>query len=155
IGNLKDITYRAVECLKACDLILAEDTRTTGKLLKEYGITTQMKSYHMFNEHKKDDELTDLLDTDVYVCLVSDAVKPGISVPGYLLIRNCVQNGINVITLPGATAFVPALVSSGLPCDKFYFEGFLPHKKGRQTRLLKLCDEPQTIVFYESPHRLI
>ena len=149
------MTYRAVEQLQNCDFILAEDTRTTGKLLKAYAIDTPMKAYHMHNEHKKVDDFTELLETDISVCLVSDAGTPGISDPGFLLVRNCLSKGIEVETLPGATAFVPALVSSGFPCDRFYFEGFLPHKKGRQTRLTKLSGETQTIVLYESPHRLV
>lgn len=155
IGNLKDMTFRAVEVLKGVDLILAEDTRTSGKLLKYYEVTTQMQSHHMHNEHKMVDHLIQKLKSGVSIALISDAGTPAISDPGFLITRACVEHNIDVDCLPGATAFVPALVNSGLPNDKFVFEGFLPVKKGRQTRLLLLAEEPRTIIFYESPHKLI
>ncbi|MEH6536731.1 MAG: 16S rRNA (cytidine(1402)-2'-O)-methyltransferase [Psychroserpens sp.] len=155
IGNLKDMTFRAVEVLKAVDLILAEDTRTSGKLLKHYEIGTQMQSHHMHNEHKMVDNLIQKLKSGLSIALISDAGTPAISDPGFLLTRACVENNIEVDCLPGATAFVPALVNSGLPNDKFIFEGFLPVKKGRQTRLKFLAEESRTMIFYESPHKLI
>ncbi|WCO01780.1 16S rRNA (cytidine(1402)-2'-O)-methyltransferase [Psychroserpens ponticola] len=155
IGNLKDMTFRAVEVLKEVDLILAEDTRTSGKLLKHFEIGTQMQSHHMHNEHKMVEGLIQKLKNGLSIALISDAGTPAISDPGFLLTRACVENNIEVDCLPGATAFVPALVNSGLPNDKFVFEGFLPVKKGRQTRLLLLAEEPRTIIFYESPHKLI
>lgn len=155
IGNLKDMTFRAVEVLKDVDLILAEDTRTSGKLLKHYEIGTQMQSHHMHNEHKMVDNLVEKLKSGVAIALISDAGTPAISDPGFLITRACVENNIEVDCLPGATAFVPALVNSGLPNDKFIFEGFLPVKKGRQTRLLLLAEETRTVIFYESPHKLI
>lgn len=155
IGNLKDMTFRAVEVLKDVDLILAEDTRTSGKLLKHYEITTQMQSHHMHNEHKMVDHLIQKLKSGVSIALISDAGTPAISDPGFLIARACVEHNIEVDCLPGATAFVPALVNSGLPNDKFVFEGFLPVKKGRQTRLLLLAEETRTIILYESPHKLI
>ena len=155
IGNLKDITFRAIEVLKEVDLILAEDTRTSGKLLKYYEINTQMQSHHMHNEHKTVNGLIEKLKSEMTIALISDAGTPAISDPGFLLVRACVENNIEVDCLPGATAFVPALVNSGLPNDKFVFEGFLPVKKGRQTRLLLLAEETRTIIFYESPHKLI
>jgi 16S rRNA (cytidine1402-2'-O)-methyltransferase len=155
IGNLKDITFRAVEVLKEVDLILAEDTRTSGKLLKHFEIKTHMQSHHMHNEHKTIENLIDRLKSGTTMALISDAGTPAISDPGYLLTRACIANNIEVDCLPGATAFVPALVNSGLPNDKFVFEGFLPVKKGRQTRLLFLAEETRTIIFYESPHKLI
>lgn len=155
IGNLKDMTIRAVEVLNSVDLILAEDTRTSGKLLKHYEIGTQMHSHHMHNEHKMVDGLIQKLKSGLSIALISDAGTPAISDPGFLLTRACVENDIEVECLPGATAFVPALVNSGLPNDKFVFEGFLPVKKGRQTRLLLLAEEPRTIIFYESPHKLL
>jgi 16S rRNA (cytidine1402-2'-O)-methyltransferase len=155
IGNLEDITFRAVRVLKEVDLILAEDTRTSGKLLKHYGIETPKTSYHQFNEHKVLDSLIDRLQKGESMALITDAGTPGISDPGFLLVRACIQNNIEVECLPGATAFVPALVNSGLPSDKFFFEGFLPHKKGRQTRLKELAQLSSTLVFYESPHRLV
>lgn len=155
IGNLKDMTFRAVEVLKEVDLILAEDTRTSGKLLKHYGIATPSQSHHMHNEHKTVANLIQKLKSGTKVALISDAGTPAISDPGFLLVRACVENNIEVDCLPGATAFVPALVNSGLPNDKFVFEGFLPVKKGRQTRLLLLAEETRTIIFYESPHKLI
>jgi len=155
IGNLKDITYRAIEVLKSADLILAEDTRTSGKLLKHFEITTHMQSHHMHNEHRMVEGVVQKIIGGTTVALISDAGTPAISDPGFLLVRACVANNIEVDCLPGATAFVPALVNSGLPNDKFVFEGFLPVKKGRQTRLLLLAQETRTIIFYESPHKLI
>jgi 16S rRNA (cytidine1402-2'-O)-methyltransferase len=155
IGNLKDMTFRAVEVLNEVDLILAEDTRTSGKLLKHYEITTQMHSHHMHNEHKTTEGIVARIKGGESVALISDAGTPAISDPGFLLTRACVQAGIEVDCLPGATAFVPALVNSGLPNDKFVFEGFLPVKKGRQTRFLTLVEETRTMIFYESPHKLI
>lgn len=155
IGNLEDISFRAIRVLKEADLILAEDTRTTSKLLKHYDIGTNMKSFHMHNEHKMLDQIIAWLKTGMTIAQVSDAGTPGISDPGFLLVRACVENDINVLSLPGATAFVPALVNSGLPSDKFVFEGFLPVKKGRQTRLKFLAQENRTIIFYESPHKLL
>lgn len=155
IGNLQDFTYRAVEVLNTVDLILAEDTRTSSKLLKHYNISKPLTAFHQHNEHKSLDKIIDKLNSGSTIALVSDAGTPGISDPGFLLVRACVENNIDVECLPGATAFVPALVSSGFPCDKFVFEGFLPHKKGRQTRLKLLQEENRTIVFYESPHRLL
>lgn len=155
IGNLKDITFRAIDVLKEVDLILAEDTRTSGKLLKHFEIVTHMQSHHMHNEHKTVENLIQKLKSGITVALISDAGTPAISDPGFLLTRACIENNIEVDCLPGATAFVPALVNSGLPNDKFVFEGFLPVKKGRQTRLLLLAEETRTIIFYESPHKLI
>ncbi|WP_299333096.1 16S rRNA (cytidine(1402)-2'-O)-methyltransferase [uncultured Psychroserpens sp.] len=155
IGNLKDMTFRAVEVLNEVDLILAEDTRTSGKLLKHYEIGTQMQSHHMHNEHKMVDQLIQKLKSGLAIALISDAGTPAISDPGFLLTRACVEHDIDVECLPGATAFVPALVNSGLPNDKFVFEGFLPVKKGRQTRLKFLAEESRTMIFYESPHKLI
>ncbi|MDA7728385.1 MAG: 16S rRNA (cytidine(1402)-2'-O)-methyltransferase [Flavobacteriaceae bacterium] len=155
IGNLEDITLRAINVLKSVDLILAEDTRTSGKLLKHFEIGTQMHSHHMHNEHKTVQGIIQKLKTGTTIALISDAGTPAISDPGFLLTRACVENDIPVDCLPGATAFVPALVNSGLPNDKFVFEGFLPVKKGRQTRFLLLAEEPRTIIFYESPHKLI
>lgn len=155
IGNLKDITFRAIEVLKEADLILAEDTRTSGKLLKHYEITTQMQSHHMHNEHKTVNHLIEKLKAGLTIAVISDAGTPAISDPGFLLVRACVENNIEVDCLPGATAFVPALVNSGLPNDKFVFEGFLPVKKGRQTRFLLLAEETRTMIFYESPHKLV
>ena len=155
IGNLQDFTYRAVEVLNTVDFILAEDTRTSSKLLKHYNISKPLTALHQHNEHKSLDKIIDKLNSGSTIALVSDAGTPGISDPGFLLVRACVENNIDVECLPGATAFVPALVSSGFPCDKFVFEGFLPHKKGRQTRLKLLQEENRTIVFYESPHRLL
>lgn len=155
IGNLADITLRALEVLKAVDLILAEDTRTSGKLLKHYLISKPLQSFHNFNEHKVVHTLVKRLQEGEKMALVSDAGTPGISDPGFLIVRAALQAGIEVDCLPGATAFVPALIKSGLPCDRFVFEGFLPQKKGRQTLLKKLAEEERTIVFYESPHRLV
>jgi 16S rRNA (cytidine1402-2'-O)-methyltransferase len=155
IGNLKDMTFRAIEVLKEVDLILAEDTRTSAKLLKHFEINTHMHSHHMHNEHKTTEGIVQRLKSGDNIALISDAGTPAISDPGFLLTRTCVEAGIEVDCLPGATAFVPALVNSGLPNDKFVFEGFLPVKKGRQTRLLLLAEETRTIILYESPHKLI
>lgn len=155
VGNLEDITLRALRILKTSNLILAEDTRTTAYLLKHYDIKTPMMSHHKFNEHKTVDALADRILGGETIALVSDAGTPGISDPGFLLVRACVQKGAEVECLPGATAFVPAIVDSGLPCDRFHFEGFLPPKKGRQTRLKYLALLPETIVLYESPYRVL
>jgi 16S rRNA (cytidine1402-2'-O)-methyltransferase len=155
IGNLEDMTLRAISKLKEVDVVLAEDTRTSGKLLKHFGIQTRMQAYHMFNEHQLRDGIVNRIAAGETIALISDAGTPAISDPGFLLVRACIKNNIEVECLPGATAFVPALVNSGLPSDKFFFEGFLPHKKGRQTRLKELSQMPYTIVFYESPHRLL
>lgn len=155
IGNLEDITLRALRILKEVDLILAEDTRTSYKLLHHFGIETKLQSHHKFNEHKTSQWIADQVISGKKIALISDAGTPGISDPGFLLVRTCLENGIEVETLPGATAFVPALVNSGLPCDKFCFEGFLPQKKGRQKRLSSLADESRTLIFYESPFRLV
>lgn len=155
IGNLKDMTFRAVEILQKVDLILAEDTRTSGKLLKHYQIATPMQSFHMHNEHKILARIIERLKNGETMALISDAGTPAISDPGFLLVRACVENEISLETLPGATAFVPALVNSGLPNEKFVFEGFLPVKKGRQTRLEFLSNENRTMIFYESPHKLL
>jgi 16S rRNA (cytidine1402-2'-O)-methyltransferase len=155
IGNLEDITLRAIRMLKEVDLILAEDTRTSQKLLKHYGIQTPMQSFHMHNEHKKAPQLVKDVLHGKYIALISDAGTPGISDPGYLLVREALKEGIEVQCLPGATALIPALVQSGLPTDRFIFEGFLPPKKGRQSRLIKMAEEPRTLVFYESPHKLL
>ena len=155
IGNLGDITLRSIEVLKSVDLILAEDTRTSSKLLKHYDIDTPVESFHMHNEHKKLESVINKLRSDFEIALISDAGTPGISDPGFLLVRECINNEVKVECLPGATAFVPALVSSGLPCDRFSFEGFLPVKKGRTKRLKELSAETKTMVFYESPHRIL
>ncbi|MFK5878795.1 MAG: 16S rRNA (cytidine(1402)-2'-O)-methyltransferase [Flavobacteriaceae bacterium] len=155
IGNLDDMTFRAIKVLKEVDLILAEDTRTSGKLLKHFEIATHMQSHHMHNEHKMVNRIVDRIKSGETVALISDAGTPAISDPGFLLTRACIENDIEVECLPGATAFVPALVNSGLPNDKFIFEGFLPVKKGRQTRLKILAEETRTMIFYESPHKLI
>ena len=155
VGNLEDMTFRAVRLLKGAALILVEDTRTTGILLKHFDIQNKMQSYHKFNEHKAVSHIVDRLNAGEDIALVSDAGTPGISDPGFLVVRECVKAGIDVECLPGATAFVPALVSSGIPCDRFCFEGFLPQKKGRMTRLKILAEETRTIVFYESPHRVL
>ncbi|QLG45447.1 16S rRNA (cytidine(1402)-2'-O)-methyltransferase [Costertonia aggregata] len=155
IGNLEDMTLRAIRILKEVDLILAEDTRTSGKLLQHFEITTPMQSHHMHNEHKLMDGIVRRLKNGEIIAQISDAGTPAISDPGFLLTRACVENNIAVECLPGATAFVPALVNSGLPNEKFVFEGFLPVKKGRQTRLKLLAEETRTIIFYESPHKLI
>lgn len=155
IGNLEDMTFRAIRILKEVDLILAEDTRTSGKLLKHFEIGTHMHSHHMHNEHKTVENLIARLKAGETIALISDAGTPAISDPGFLLTRACVENGIDVECLPGATAFVPALVNSGLPNDRFIFEGFLPEKKGRQTRYLTLADETRTMILYVSPHKLV
>jgi 16S rRNA (cytidine1402-2'-O)-methyltransferase len=155
IGNLEDMTFRAVKVLKEVDLILAEDTRTSGKLLKHFEISTHMHSHHMHNEHKTVENIVKRIQNGDNIALISDAGTPAISDPGFLLTRACIENGVEIECLPGATAFVPALVNSGLPNDKFVFEGFLPVKKGRQTRLLFLAEETRTMIFYESPHKLL
>ena len=155
VGNLGDMTPRAVEVLKSVDTVLAEDTRTSGVLLKHFGIGTPMRSHHKFNEHEAVAAVVERLQGGEVMALISDAGTPGISDPGFLLSRECRRHGIEVETLPGATAFVPALVNSGLPCDRFVFEGFLPQKKGRATRLEELKSQPLTMVFYESPVRLL
>jgi len=155
IGNLEDMTYRAVNVLKNADLILAEDTRTSSVLLKHYDIHRPLQSHHKFNEHQKVELVKERILAGENVALISDAGTPGISDPGFLLVRTCVAEDIQVITLPGATALIPALVDSGFPCDKFCFEGFLPQKKGRQTILQSLANEPRTMIFYESPYRLV
>ena len=155
VGNLEDITMRALKVLREADLILAEDTRTSGNLLKHFDIKNAMLSYHKFNEHKTVESIVERLLGGQTIAVVSDAGTPGISDPGFLVAREAIRAGIEVITLPGATAFVPALVSSGLPCDRFCFEGFLPQKKGRQTRLKALSEETRTMIFYESPHRIV
>ncbi len=155
IGNLGDITIRALEVLRGAGLILAEDTRTTKVLLNHYEIDVPLQSHHKFNEHKSVESVCNKIESGMVVALVSDAGTPGISDPGFLIVRNCIERGIEVETLPGATAFIPALVSSGLPCDRFCFEGFLPQKKGRQKRLSELANEERTMVFYESPFRVI
>lgn len=154
IGNLDDMTFRAIKVLKEVDLILAEDTRTSGKLMKHFEISTHMHSHHMHNEHKTVENIIKRLEAGENIALISDAGTPAISDPGFLLTRACVENNIPVECLPGATAFVPALVNSGLPNDKFVFEGFLPDKKGRQTRFLALENETRTMIFYVSPHKL-
>jgi len=155
IGNLDDITLRALRILKEVDFILAEDTRTSGHLLKHFEINNRLQAYHKFNEHKQVDGLIDKIKSSQSVALISDAGTPGISDPGYLLIKHCIENDIEVECLPGATALIPAIVNSGLPNDRFVFEGFLPQKKGRQKRIVALKDEVRTMVFYESPHRLL
>ena len=155
IGNLGDMTPRAIDVLKSCDTVLAEDTRTTGKLLRHFGVDAPLKSFHQHNEHRSLEAILSQLKAGSTFALCSDAGTPGISDPGFLLVRACVEAGVDVECLPGATAFVPALVLSGLPCDRFYFEGFLPHKKGRQKRLTALIEMPCTVVLYESPHRVI
>lgn len=155
IGNMEDMTFRAVRVLKEADLVLAEDTRTSGVLLKHYDISNRLLSHHKFNEHGTSAGIVQRLLDGETVALISDAGTPGISDPGFFLVREAVASGVNVQCLPGATAFVPALVSSGLPCDRFLFEGFLPQKKGRQSRLAALVAEPRTMIFYESPRRLL
>ena len=155
IGNMQDITIRAIEILKSVDLILAEDTRKSGILLKHYEISTPMYSHHKFNEHHTTDSIINKLKAGTTIALITDAGTPAISDPGFLLVRACINHAIAVDCLPGATAFVPALVNSGLPSDKFVFEGFLPDKKGRQTRFLTLQNETRTIIFYVSPHKLL
>ncbi|MDB2621773.1 16S rRNA (cytidine(1402)-2'-O)-methyltransferase [Flavobacteriales bacterium] len=155
IGNLEDITLRAIRILEESDLILAEDTRTSGKLLKHLKVGTHMQSFHMHNEHKVLDKIIEKLKMGSQIALISDAGTPGISDPGFLLVRACVKEGIITECLPGATALIPALVQSGFPTDRFIFEGFLPPKKGRQTRLKLWAEETKTIVFYESPHKIV
>ena len=155
IGNLEDITFRAVRVLKEADLVLAEDTRTTRKLFLHYQINTQLQSYHIFNEHKKTADLVNRIVAGETMALVSDAGTPSISDPGFMLVRACIEKNIPVECLPGPTALIPALVDSGFPSDRFCFEGFLPHKKGRKTRLAELAGESRTIILYESPHRLV
>ena len=154
VGNLEDMTFRAIKVLKEADLILAEDTRTSGVLMKHFEISTPMESHHKFNEHERVQSVADRIEGGLNLAIVSDAGTPGISDPGFMLSRECRRRGITVETLPGATAFVPAIVSSGLPCDRFVFEGFLPPKKGRATRLGILSEDPRTVVIYESPKRL-
>ena len=155
VGNLGDMTYRGVEVLKAVDLILAEDTRTSRVLLQHYGIQTPLQSYHIFNEHQTVSGLVERLLSGTDIAVITDAGTPGISDPGFLLVREAVKAGVEVECLPGATAFVPALIDSGLPCDRFTFLGFLPHKKGRQTAINALADEERTMIIYESPYRLV
>jgi 16S rRNA (cytidine1402-2'-O)-methyltransferase len=155
VGNMEDMTFRAIRILKEADLILAEDTRTSGILLKHYEIKNAMQSHHKFNEHQTVESIVNRIKGGQTVALISDAGTPGISDPGFLVVRECVRNGIEVQCLPGATAFVPALVSSGLPDERFCFEGFLPQKKGRMTRLNALKEETRTMIFYESPYRLL
>lgn len=155
VGNMEDMTFRAIRILKEADLILAEDTRTSGILLKHYEIKNAMQSHHKFNEHQTVESVVNRIKGGQTVALISDAGTPGISDPGFLVVRECVRNGIEVQCLPGATAFVPALVSSGLPDERFCFEGFLPQKKGRMTRLNRLKEETRTMIFYESPYRLV
>ncbi len=155
IGNLEDITLRAIRILKEVDIILAEDTRTSGNLLRHLGIEKRMFAHHQHNEHKTVELIAERIANGEKIALITDAGTPGISDPGFLLIRECISKGIEVECLPGATAFVPALVNSGLACDTFCFEGFLPQKKGRQTKIKSLVNEQRTIVFYESPHRLV
>lgn len=155
IGNLDDMTYRSIKVLNEVDAILCEDTRTSSRLLQHYGIQKKLIAHHQHNEHKAVDKVIEHLELGETLALITDAGTPGISDPGFLLARACAEAGIDVETLPGATAFVPALVNSGLPCDKFCFEGFLPHKKGRHTRLTQLAEEERTIVFYESTHRIV
>jgi len=154
IGNLEDITLRAIRVLKEVDLILAEDTRTTRRLLDHYKIETRLQSYHIFNEHQKTTGIAERILAGETLALVSDAGTPSISDPGFMLVRACLEREVEVECLPGPTALIPALVNSGFPCEKFCFEGFLPHKKGRKTRLSELASEPRTIILYESPHRI-
>ena len=155
IGNLEDITLRALRILKEVNVILAEDTRTTGHLLKHFSIENKLQSHHLHNEHKTVEQVAEQIKSGISMALVSDAGTPAISDPGFLLVRECIKQGIEVDCLPGATAFVPALVNSGLPCESFVFNGFLPQKKGRQTKLKELVGETRTMIFYESPFRLI
>ena len=155
IGNLEDITLRAIRILEESDLILAEDTRTSGKLLKHLKVSTQMQSFHMHNEHRMLERMLEKLKMGMQIAMISDAGTPGISDPGFLFVRACVENDIPTECLPGATALIPALVQSGFPTDRFIFEGFLPPKKGRQTRLKEWAEETKTIVFYESPHKIV
>ena len=155
IGNLADITHRSIDVLSQVELILCEDTRESQKLLKNYNVDTPTKSYHIHNEHRTADRLVEQLQQGMSMALISDAGTPAISDPGFLLVRACIQAGVKVTSLPGPTAFVPALVQSGFPTDRFVFEGFLPHKKGRKSRLSQLAEETKTIVLYESPHRIL
>ena len=155
VGNLEDITLRALRLLSEADMVLAEDTRTTSVLFKKHNIHTRLVSHHKFNEHQTVKTIAERISAGSKIALVSDAGTPGISDPGFLLVRTCLEQGIEVECLPGATALIPALVNSGLPCDRFCFEGFLPQKKGRQTRLQQLCNEERTMVFYEAPYRLV
>lgn len=155
IGNLEDMTYRAVRLLREVDIVLAEDTRTSQVLLKHYGIERKLYSHHKYNEHQTVEFVASRIEAGESVALISDAGTPGISDPGFLLVRTCLERGLEVETLPGATAFVPALVQSGFPCDRFCFEGFLPQKKGRKKRLTALAEEPRTMIFYESPFRIL
>ncbi len=155
VGNLEDITLRAIRILKEANAVLAEDTRVSGNLFRHLGIDKRLQSYHMHNEHKIVEDIVERISAGEIIALISDAGTPGISDPGFLLVRECLRKGIRVETLPGATAFVPALVNSGLPTDRFVFEGFLPQKKGRATRLEKLREEERTMIFYESPYRLV
>lgn len=155
IGNMEDITLRALNVLKSVNLILAEDTRTSSVLLKKYEISVPLESHHKFNEHKTVERISEKISSGMNIALISDAGTPGISDPGFLLVRKCKEMGIEVETLPGATALIPALINSGFPCDRFCFEGFLPLKKGRQTRLKILSEEIRTIILYESPYRLV
>ena len=155
IGNLEDITLRAINVLKSVDVVLAEDTRTSGNLLRHLGISKPMQSYHVHNEHQTVTRVIERILKGETMALVSDAGTPAVSDPGFLLVRECIKYGVIIECLPGPTAFVPALVNSGLPSDRFTFEGFLPHKKGRQTRLQNLANEERTMIFYESPHRLL
>jgi len=155
IGNLEDITLRSIRMIEEVDLLLAEDTRQTGKLLKHLELSVKMQAYHLNNEHQLTEQIVERIRGGENIGLVSDAGTPGISDPGFLLVRECVDQGVEVECLPGATALIPAVVASGFPCDKFHFEGFLPHKKGKQTRLKYLAELPTTVVFYESPHRLV
>lgn len=155
VGNLEDMTFRAVNVLKSVDCILAEDTRTSAVLMKHYGISTPLVSHHKFNEHKTSDGVADRILAGENIALVTDAGTPGISDPGFLLVRTCVEKGVEVECLPGATAFVPALVNSGLPCERFTFEGFLPQKKGKNKKVQELAEEERTMIFYESPFRLV
>jgi len=155
IGNLDDMTFRAVKTLQEVSLVLCEDTRVSGKLMKHFEITTPLKSFHQHNEHKLVEEMTRQLATGQSFAMISDAGSPGISDPGFLLVRECLAQGVQVESLPGATALIPALVNSGLPCDRFVFEGFLPQKKGRNKRMEALLEETKTIVFYESPYRVV
>lgn len=155
VGNLEDMTFRAIRLLKECDLILCEDTRTSSNLLRHFDIHKPLMSHHKFNEHGTSAGIVERLKAGTNICLVTDAGTPGVSDPGFFLVREAVAAGIEVSTLPGATAFVPALVTSGMPCDRFVFEGFLPQKKGRQTKILSLADEERTMIFYESPYRVL
>ena len=154
VGNLEDMTLRGIRILKEVNLILAEDTRTSGILLKHYEITTPMKSHHKYNEHEEVSKIAKKIKEGENIALITDAGTPGISDPGFLLVRECLRSDVEVVCLPGATAFVPALVGSGIPCDRFVFEGFLPPKKGRHTRLKELAEDPRTLIIYESPLRL-